>query len=302
MADYSIGIEIEVCVEPHKIRRPLDEKHALYYEKLAAALRNRGLQAKANDLTSNRKYPDNYRQWWITRDGSLEETCDITTSIPLEAVSPVMRVRGPWEHEIDTYWAALRAVFHMPDRDDSCGSHVHISRGLHQHFTLRELKTIAYGVLLYEPLVTQLLLRSRRGNRFCRPNGQEARGLRVCQGLVARAGLIGGVVSAEGLRDVMQDSRYVLWNFGNAVPGRSGTIEFRGGRGLRGEVRTKRWIAFAVAFIHAVLSMNDLASPGSTRLSEWSPAGLYEAIKTAAGQLGMARHLPYDYRVLNETR
>ena len=71
MANYSMGIEIEMRMKPHKIREPLIEKHALYYEKLAAALRNRGLRAKANDLSGGPRYTDSYDKWWITRDGSL---------------------------------------------------------------------------------------------------------------------------------------------------------------------------------------------------------------------------------------
>jgi hypothetical protein len=89
MADYSLGIEIEVCAEPHKIRPPLREKHALYYEKLAAALRNRGLKARANDLQEpGRKYPDNYTRWWITKDISLKGT-DKTSELPLDSFGHV---------------------------------------------------------------------------------------------------------------------------------------------------------------------------------------------------------------------
>ena len=53
----------------------------------------------------------------------------------------------------------------------------------------------------------------------------------------------------------MQDSRYVLWNFENILPGKSAMIEFWGGRCFRGGVRTKRWIAFTVTFILAILSI-----------------------------------------------
>ncbi len=174
----------------------------------------------------------------------------------MEAVSPVMRVRGNWEHEIDTYWAAMRAVFHMPEREDSCGSHVHVSKGPNHRFTLAQLKTIAYGIVLYEPLVMGLLMPNRVDNRFCKPNGQHADRLRQNTSHTARAQLIAGAANEAGLRDIMQNNdRYVLWNFSNTVPDKSGTIEFRGGRGLRGEVRTKRWITFAVALIHALLTM-----------------------------------------------
>ena len=39
-----------------KTRRPMNGEYALYYDKLAAALHNRGVQARANDLMSDRRY------------------------------------------------------------------------------------------------------------------------------------------------------------------------------------------------------------------------------------------------------
>lgn len=52
---------------------------------------------------------------------------------------------------------------------------------------------------------------------------------------------------------IQGDKRYALWNFQNTLEGESGTIEFRGGRHLRGEFRTKRLIAFVVSFISLAL-------------------------------------------------
>ena len=70
-----------------------------------------------------------------------------------------------------------------------------------------------------------------------------------------------GIKDLRRLRDFMQASdepkkdRYVLWNFDNVVqPGGSGSVEFRGGRAFRGPVRTKRWIAFVMAFVHFCLN------------------------------------------------
>lgn len=91
MTDYHFGVEIEVIVEPHKIRPPLREKHALYYEKLAAALRNRGLKAKADSLQAGySKRPEHYDKWWITKDGSLgsPENMSESTHSPLSPLRP----------------------------------------------------------------------------------------------------------------------------------------------------------------------------------------------------------------------
>lgn len=82
MADYHFGIEIEVRLVPHKIRAPLSEKHALYYGKLAAALRNRGLKAVADDLQGDyRKHPEHYHKWFVTKDGSLGTPQDLSKHI-----------------------------------------------------------------------------------------------------------------------------------------------------------------------------------------------------------------------------
>ena len=79
MADYFFGIEIEMRAKPHKVRPPLKEKHVLYYNKLAAALRNRGLKALADDLQSTyTKHPEHYDKWWITKDGTLGKPEDMS--------------------------------------------------------------------------------------------------------------------------------------------------------------------------------------------------------------------------------
>ena len=68
--ELGFGIEIEVVVHPWK-RRP-DWIPAQYYERLAQALRNRDLPAKADPCTdAYRKHPEHYGKWFITRDGSL---------------------------------------------------------------------------------------------------------------------------------------------------------------------------------------------------------------------------------------
>lgn len=273
MTNYHFGIEIEVLVEPHTIRAPLD--HALYYDKLSKSLRKRGLKAVANDLQpgGRRRRPDLYDKWWITRDGSLDNSGanigkmllsflikanQLLTgrlSVPMEAVSPVMNCRATWESEIDTFWKAMSAVFHMPQRSPKCGSHIHISNTGAKSFSLDQLKTIAFGVVLYEPLISECLMSIRTTNGYCQPNSAASTKLRSCGGPSDVARLIRGAANRDDLVEVMQDDRRVLWNFENVVRGKSGTIEFRGGRCLRGPVRTKRWIAFAVALIHAILDM-----------------------------------------------
>jgi hypothetical protein len=68
--EFGFGIEIEAVVQPWKARP--NWIPAQYYERLAQALRNRDLPAKADSCTeSYRKHPEHYGKWFITRDGSL---------------------------------------------------------------------------------------------------------------------------------------------------------------------------------------------------------------------------------------
>jgi hypothetical protein len=320
MTSWVFGVEIEIRAKPHKIRSPLSP--ALYYEKLAAALRNRDLKAKADNLASGYgKHPEHYDKWWITKDGSLGDPTNLNLSkdardldkhqlltrrcytVAIEAVSPILRVRGDWEDEIDTFWSAMRAVFHMPERSPKCGSHVHISPGQGKRFKLSTLKKMAYGIVLYEPLAMQLLMANRTNNQYCQPNSRNSAPLARCAGnRAAMARLIQSAATPEALRGVMQNNRYVLWNFDNIAAGKSGTVEFRGGRCLRGEVRTKRWIAFAVCFLCAMVDMNDIENPNGTKLTAWTTQALYEKIKSEAAKLSMDGFLPDKFTVLNESQ
>ncbi|KAI1780350.1 putative amidoligase enzyme-domain-containing protein [Hypoxylon cercidicola] len=302
MSSTRFGIEIEVIVEPHTLRTP---PNALsYYQKLSASLRKRGQKAQVDDLRGGyRTYPDNFTKWWITKDGSLNNHG--SNQIAFEAVSPIFSADRNWDNDIDAFWDAMAAVFHQPIQSPKCGSHIHISPGLaaRGRYAFHELKVIAFGVVAYEPLVLLVLPASRHENVYCRPNTKSSSQLGGCHNLRQMRQLIASARSLEGLKDIMQADRRVLWNFENTLLGKSGTIEFRGGRGLRGRNRTKRWIAFAVSFIHFVLNENDFEMRNIYN-DEWRPTVelFYEKLRSKAKDVGMRSHLPSSYRVLNETQ
>ncbi|KAI1780348.1 putative amidoligase enzyme-domain-containing protein [Hypoxylon cercidicola] len=252
---YYFGVEIELIAEPHKVRNPL--LRWVYYEKLATALRNQGLDSLADKLDQKyRKHGEHYDKWWITKDGSLGDPPH--PQIPLEAVSPILRTESDWAEEIDLFWTAWQRVFHMPIRSKRCGAHIHISPCPDKEFTMEQLRNIAFGVVFYEPLVEELLPKNRRNNQYCVLNTRHSSKLLLHyydeSDLFTVWELIQDIEYRDDLRDFMQEKagdrndRYVLWNFSNIWAG-SGTVEFRGGRGLRGPVRTKRWISFVISFI-----------------------------------------------------
>ena len=259
MVSYTFGVEIETIAEPHKVRDNLQALTKEYYEKIAKSLKNRNLQAASDPLVPGQdgRTPSRYDKWWITRDGSLTiPPADAARLVASEAVSPILTTSGNWQREIDTFWDGYHAVFHTPTSSPLCGSHYHISRGRHTHFTLSELKTIAFGVVLYEAQLNKILVLQRRTNRYCVPNTASSPALKraLAFGVGYLASTISSIRNTAGLRNLMQADRYVLWNFANVVPGGTGTIEFRGGRCLRGKHRTRAWVAFTVSFVHWLLT------------------------------------------------
>jgi hypothetical protein len=168
-----------------------------------------------------------------------------------------------WEEHIKLFWEAMTTVFQV-QKNISCGSHVHVAP-VGRPYTLNEARKIAFAVCIYEPYVFSILPHERRNNPHCERNSKVAGRMgslfreRSSVALRMIANDIKGKTNYTGLCYYMQNSaenadRKVLWNFQNLVASNrthkpSGTIEFRGGRHLRGAVRTLRWITFAVVFI-----------------------------------------------------
>lgn len=176
------------------------------------------------------------------------------SEVAFEAVSPILDSRKNWEVVIETFWTAYRKVFHLPKKFKRVGSHVHIS--VPGGFRLDQLKDIAKGIALHEDRLYQILPVERRDSKYCKPNTEHSNLLNG-RSLREIYQMIDNVTNKRYLVNVMQgpnakDDRYVLWNFANIVK-QSETLEFRGGRCLRGEIRTKRWIAFTVGFVEACL-------------------------------------------------
>lgn len=161
-----------------------------------------------------------------------------------------------WEGVVDKFWDAQKAVFHMPAKSTSAGSHIHIAPGLRQRWSLEQLKNIAVGVACFERYIREILPASRRDNKYCPGNTTKSDRLRGyysdADGWRPLLSALRTMNRAEVI-SLMQSDRNVLWNFRPAADDGIGTIEFRGGRHLRGPARTKWWISFAVAYIHFLL-------------------------------------------------
>lgn len=236
------------------------------------------------------------------------------TLVPLEAVSPIINTARDWERGIDVFWSAFGHVFRKPEPSTLCGSHIHISpMRRDKRFQVHELRYIAFGICLFERLVTRLLPRERQQNKYCRRNSFRLtvdeyleRGMPDDSFLLWRQ--VSDQRSTQSLRNWMQYSsgtkkdRYVLWNFDNVLPESSGTIEFRGGPGLRGPVLTKRWIAFVVAFIHLCLDMRGARQGDSRHLERLRMGSFWQHVLSSASDCGVSCDLPDNWRVMADLK
>lgn len=277
MSHYNFGVEIEITAKPHKLRTlPLDQE--LYWKKLGKALELRGINVRIDSFVgAYSKNRERYeRGWWITRDGSLQHNqdegkyhdtlpvarsrTDGSFTVAFEAVSPIMATRNDWEEEIDTFWTAYQKVFHMPrsQTQSFCGGHIHVSSHSKKWSTI-QLRKVAVGIVVFEDFVEKMLPASRQGNGYCRKNSDSSTHLRAYTRMSSTEFQTFKSKVADANRNtihkLMQNDRKVLWNFAHAVEGGTGSIEFRGGRCLRGQNRTKAWVAFAVGYLHLLQSM-----------------------------------------------
>ena len=182
----------------------------------------------------------------------------------MEVVSPRLNTTLHVSRILSDFWEAMRVHFN-PQRDISCGGHVHITPVSRKNrFSLGSLKKIAFACIVYEDFVHAMLPPARRDNQYCRLNSQSphsgvyavlaAWGKKSTASLKRVAAEIRGLPNETELCLYMQGNRYVLWNFQNIFPhpktGRcTGTVEFRGGNQFLNTRGTLAWVAFVLGFI-----------------------------------------------------
>ena len=130
---------------------------------------------------------------------------------------------------------------------------------------MEELRQVAYVVATTEPWIAHILPPERVNNMYSQSNSSSASS---ASGFVEPWGEWGSDWAShvpelskiwrsigtrrnqkQLCRYIQGSNKYTMWNFLHTLEGRKGTIEFRGGRHLRGPVITKRWIVFTVAFV-----------------------------------------------------
>ncbi|KAG6007352.1 hypothetical protein E4U21_006056 [Claviceps maximensis] len=309
MRHYNFGVEVEVIVKPYGGGETFSNVD--WYRQLAQKLRNRGIDAVHDDCSRYSKHPEYYGgKWFITRDGSLKRD---RPYVCMEVVSPRLDTTLHVSRILSDFWEAMRVHFE-PQRDFSCGGHVHVTPVSPKNkFKFSSLRKLAFAAVVYEDFVSSILPPARRDNQFCKPNSQSQDSRlyetllwgKSTSSLKQVAAEIQALLSERDLYAYMQGNRYVLWNFQNIFPHRktgrcTGTVEFRGGNQFLNTKGILSWVAFVLGFITLALKENLLkhfsqyTHPSEPeyqeRLQKW-----WTKIKTAAKKSKMSRHLPDDY-------
>jgi Putative amidoligase enzyme len=191
----------------------------------------------------------------------------------MESVSPKLKSSNCWEIDIRNFWNAMREMFEV-QKSPTCGTHVHLAPW-ERKYTLQEAKTIAFACCYYERYVISCLPKERRDYDYCRLNSMVATKMgklyqaKTSNGLAQIASDINALDDFDGLIGYMQgglelERRKVLWNFRNLRDQSKGTIEFRGGRHLRGPRRAIAWITFAQVFI--LMALDEVRSSAFRKL------------------------------------
>lgn len=171
---YNFGIEIEAVARPYGGG---GFSNVDWYRQLAQKLRNRGVSAVHDDCSRYSKHPEyDGGKWFVTRDGSLKRPRPF---VCMEVVSSRLDTAQPVSRTVTDFWEAMRVHFD-PQRDASCGGHVHVTPvGRRNRFSLRALKAVAFATVAYEDYVAAVLAPPRRDNQYCVPNSLSPRaGLR----------------------------------------------------------------------------------------------------------------------------
>jgi Putative amidoligase enzyme len=231
------------------------------------------IQSIQNTTTKNGSSPKmdplNARNFRAVSHPDIAEVSFLETNatflVAMEIVSPVLNTRtSNITNVLSEFWEAMGIHFDVR-KAPSCGGHVHVTPPTaNSHFTLSDLKTIAFAIVISEDFVHAILPPVRRTNKYCAMNTRSDCGVkqlvRVGKSSVSFASVNAAIKNIGSERDLclfMQKNRYVLWNFQNTFPqnnGRcSGTLEFRGGSQFLTAKGSLRWIAFVVSFITLAL-------------------------------------------------
>ncbi|KAK6335008.1 hypothetical protein TWF718_010450 [Orbilia javanica] len=297
--NLSFAIEIEAEILP---KQPLGDRNS-QYSSFAASLRSRNLPA-ATDSDDHPASDYGGCGWWITNDSLIES---FPGSTPMKSISPVRNFNdGSWRREINVFWSAMSSMFEVK-KSTTCGSHIHIAPW-GEGFTLQQTKTIAFACCYYEPYVISLMPQERRDHPSCKRNSRAS--MRISSLFQAGqmstiARVIRGQTSTQSLIECMQgDTRYVLWNFKPLLG--SGTIEFRGGRHLRGPNRTTAWITFVVLFVMLALKEDLLYKQSTYRTVNNDNAmevqAFWEEFLSYADELGVRDDLPREFKMMSEKK
>lgn len=168
--------------------------------------------------------------------------------------------------ETEIFWESYKLSFNKPIKSELPGFDIHVvprRQGQDIRFTLDESKAIAYGTILWEAQVQQLLLIPNRDQKSVQRNAVslESSNYKEIANVKRKFEAISNEQQLAKLMHGSGLNHEVLWDFMNIGPKESrqptsetGKIMFRGGRRLKGEERTERWVAFVITFVDLCLA------------------------------------------------
>ncbi|KAL9054067.1 MAG: hypothetical protein Q9162_004396 [Coniocarpon cinnabarinum] len=140
--------------------------------------------------------------------------------------------------------------------NEYCSTHVHVSKGVGQRYTLEELKRIAQAAIWWEPAFEAILPPERRGNPWSgslyveNPNFYSSSRIQAIEQIEQDA-----TNMVRFLAIVQPSSRYMGFNFWN-IDGDCGTVEFRRSFYSVSRLDVSMWISIAGSFILAAIGAN----------------------------------------------
>nr|OQO25809.1 hypothetical protein B0A51_06221 [Rachicladosporium sp. CCFEE 5018] len=260
---YCFGIELEMVATPR------DASQAARYMR----------DAGTDDLKYHLEYydelpPKGWQGWFITSDSSIlkDEHDELRRPpiVPLDAVSGILETVGEYGRTWQEHIYTFSSVFEGGSAPGQRHANTYLRRNSDSNEDIREV--------------------------FRRPSPARAFNLSRPARVAALAYEMNRMADMAAIVGVIQDDRRALWNFANLLQDKK-TIEFRGGRGLRGPQRTKWWIAFVVGFVDSLMSTD---ADTHDEPADANVKCLYAGIRWRAHE-NRCRDLPLDHEMFNET-
>ncbi|PWY94336.1 hypothetical protein BO94DRAFT_563775 [Aspergillus sclerotioniger CBS 115572] len=259
---FGIGVEVEFLLEPRGRSsaspsiRDFSQKVASTYNAYLAETGSTRHPQMHNAIDEAYLGPQ-FAEWSLDSDSTIETPNKGQAPWGLECISPIFRAHAgsQWRQHIEFLWRFFSLHYDISS-NDSCGTHVHISRV--GGYSLTNLKKICQSIIHFEPAFEALLPESRLSNEYSRSNWLDNanfghRNLTRNQSIVV-------IEQATNMRELVllmnpDHDKMFGWNFLYLLNSPHGTIEFRRGPASTSAQNVFVYIEVAMSFIEAAIQL-----------------------------------------------